>query len=204
MTMNNTSKVSTDVRRAQIVDATLRLIAAKGVSALTTARIAREVGISEANIYRHFTSKAEILAVTVERIGEGMKRNIENVLKMCISDSPLEQLKRAFMLHLDYIEKNEGIPRLVYSEEIHVNNEILKDKLLCSINEYAVSLDAIIKNGQQIGQIKKEINSREAALTLIGMIQVTVLRWSLSGFSFSLVTEGLKLWENYKKCIETG
>lgn len=204
MTINNTSKVSTDVRRAQIADATLRLIAAKGVSALTTASIAREVGISEANIYRHFASKAEILQVTVERVGEGMKRNIENVLKMSISDSPLKQLKRAFMLHLDYIEKNEGIPRLVYSEEIHVNNEILKDRLLCSINEYTVSLDTIIKKGQKIGQIKKEINSRGAALTLIGMIQVTVLRWSLSGFSFPLVTEGMKLWENYKKCIEMG
>ncbi len=204
MTINNTSKVSTDVRRAQIADATLRLIAAKGVSALTTASIAREVGISEANIYRHFASKAEILQVTVERVGEGMKRNMENVLKMSISDSPLKQLKRAFMLHLDYIEKNEGIPRLVYSEEIHVNNEILKDRLLCSINEYTVSLDAIIKNGQKIGQIKKGIDSRGAALTLIGMIQVTVLRWSLSGFSFPLVTEGMKLWDNYEKCIKMG
>ncbi len=197
----NALRASTEIRRDQIAQAALRLIAQKGMGGLTTASIAEEAGISEANIYRHFTSKAEILAVTVERVGEGMKRNIANVLRISSTDSPLIQLKRAFMLHLDYIEKNEGIPRLVFSDEIHLGNEELKQKLLQAISSYSAALEALIKEGQKAGLIKKDISSKMSAVMLIGMVQVTVLRWSLSGFSFPLVTEGMKLWKNYEKCI---
>ncbi len=195
------SKVSTDIRREQIVQAALRIIAKKGVSGLTTASIANEVGISEANLYRHFKSKDEILSETVEKIGEGFRINLENVFKISANDLPLVKLKRIFMLHLDYIDKNEGIPRLVFSEEIHAGNKKLKEKLLNSITSYAAALESIIKEGQKTGSVKNDIRPRASALMLIGTVQITVLRWSLSGFSFPLVAEGMKLWENFERCI---
>lgn len=197
-----TSKVSKDIRRDQIAQAALRIIARKGASGLTTAAIAEQAGISEANIYRHFRSKNEILSVTVEKIGEGLKRNIENVLKINSVDSPLKKLKKVFMLHLDYIEKNEGIPRLVFSDEMHLGNEELKQKLLQSISSYCAALESLIKEGQKTGIIINDINPKVSAVMFIGMVQVTALRWSLSSFSFPLVTEGMKLWENYEKCIK--
>lgn len=200
--LKGTTKVSTDIRRDQIANAALRIIGQKGVSGLTTAALAREAGISEANLYRHFTGKDEILTVTIKTVGEGLKRNIDNVLKINSADSPLIKLRRVFMLHLDYIEKNEGIPRLVFSDEMHLGNEELKQKLLQSISSYSAALEALIKEGQKAGVIKNDINPKGSALMLIGMVQVTALRWSLSSFSFPLVTEGMKLWENYEKCIK--
>lgn len=200
--LKGAAKISTDIRRDQIAQAALRIIAGKGVSGLTTAAIAKEAGISEANIYRHFRSKDEILSVTVEKIGEGLKRNIENALKINGADSPVTKLKRSFMLHLDYIEKNEGIPRLVFSDQMHFGNEELKQKLLQAISSYSAALAALIKEGQKAGLIKKDMSPEMSAMMVIGMVQVTVLGWSLSGFSFSLVAEGMKLWENYEKCIK--
>lgn len=202
--LKGTTKVSTDIRRDQIANAALRIIGQKGVSGLTTAALAREAGISEANLYRHFTGKDEILTVTIKTVGEGLKRNIENVLKISSADSPLIKLKRVFMMHLDYIEKNEGIPRLVFSDEMHLGNEELKQKLLQSISSYSAALEALIKEGQKAGIIKKDISPKMSAAMFIGMVQVTALRWSLSSFSFPLVTEGMKLWENYEKCIKMG
>ncbi|MFN3480068.1 MAG: TetR/AcrR family transcriptional regulator, partial [Thermodesulfovibrionales bacterium] len=126
------SRLSGDIRKEQIVEAALRIIAKRGVKSLTTASIAEDVGISEANIYRHFNSKDEILQGTVEKIRKGLMSNLDTVSKM--TDIPaLERLKRLFMLHLDYIEKNEGIPRLVFSEEIHIGDKSLKEKLLNTI-----------------------------------------------------------------------
>lgn len=193
------TKISRDIRRDQIVGAALGIIARSGVKGLTTAAIAREVGVSEANLYRHFRNKDEILYETVRNIGEGLLRNLENVFRL--TASPLMSLKRIFMFHLDYIEKNEGIPRLMFSEEIHMGNEELKKKLLGSIVTYAARLEGLIREGQKAGAIRCDLNPRAAALTLIGMVQVTAMRWSLSGFSFPLVDEGMKLWETYKKCI---
>jgi len=199
--LKGTAKVSTGIRRDQIAQAALRIIAAKGVSGLTTAAIAEEAGISEPNIYRHFRSKDEILLVTAEKIGASLRRNIENIFKINPEDSPLMKLKRAFMLHLDYIEKNEGIPRLVFSDEMHAGRQDMREKLLLSITSYSAVLESLIKEGQKTGLIQKELKSKSAVMMFIGLVQVTTLRWALSSFSFSLVTEGMKMWEDYEKCI---
>lgn len=199
--MKGSAKFSTDIRREQIAQATLRIIAEKGVSSLTTALIANEVGISEGNLYRHFRSKEEILSVTVEKISEGLRKNLDKVFESSTGDTPLAQLKKIYLLHLEYIEKNEGIPRLVFSEEIHLGNNELKNKLLSSINSYSNQLETLIKDGQKNKSIKKEIDPKAAAFVMIGMVQVTVMRWSLSGFGFPLVNEGMKLWRNYEHCI---
>lgn len=200
VTVKNGSRLSGDIRRDQIVEAALRIIAMGGIKSLTTAAIAEEVGISEANLYRHFNSKDEILQGAVEKIGEGLLRNLDIISEMS-GNSPLLRLKRLFMLHLEYIEKNEGIPRLIFSEEMHIGNKKLKERLLKTIQLYSARLESLIKEGQKAGLIKKKIENPSAAMIFIGMIQILTMKWSLSGFSFSLVDEGMKLWRDFEKCL---
>lgn len=70
-------KVKGDVRRDQIVRATLSIISRKGVSSLTTAALAREVGISEANLYRHFRNKDKIYMAAVSQVQKMIKKNLD-------------------------------------------------------------------------------------------------------------------------------
>jgi len=197
--VNIVSKVKKEVRRDQIVQATLRIIAKKGMNSLTTATIAKEVGISEANLYRHFKNKQEIIYETIETIGKGLSTNLEKVFQHDMD--PLSKLEKVFLLHLQYIEKNEGIPRLAFSDEIHMGEKIIKERLFNFINSYTDKLSMLIKNGQEMGLIKGDIKPKSAALIIIGIVQVTVLRWSLNDFSFSLVKEGRKLWTNFLRCM---
>lgn len=192
-------KVSGQIRRRQIVDATLKIISEKGVKNLTTAAIANEVGMSEANLYRHFVNKEEILRETVAMIGEGLHGNIQKVFNS--SENPLACLREIYLLHLGFVENNAGIPRLVFSEEIHGGNSILKDIMFNTIAGYAGKLESLFQKGQIAGLIERDLDPACCALTMIGMVQVTILRWSLSGFSFSLTEEGIKLWNNFEKCI---
>ncbi len=197
--MANAVKLKTEVRRRQVVEATLRLVAKEGLGNLTTAGLAREVGMSEANLYRHFRGKDEIIRETVESIIENLMKNIERVI--ALSGTPLVKLKKAFTLHLEYIENNAGIPRLVFSEDIHGGNEKLKRRLLRGIDKYASALESIVKEAQADGCVRKELDPKASALSLIGMVQGATLRWSLSGFSFSLKREGMKLWRNFETCV---
>ena len=195
-------KCSGDVRRNQIVQAALKIIGKKGVSGLTTAAIAREVGLSEASLYRHFKNKDEILYATGKGIGEALKKNIEIAFRTAAP--PLKKLMHAFLLHLEYIENNEGIPRLSFSEELHIGNEQLQKEFLKNISVYSSGLASLIREGQRSGAIRKDIDARSSAAMMIGMVLVTVMKWSLSGFSFSLKSEGMKLWKNFEKCIAPG
>lgn len=204
LTVKVRKKIKTAVRRDQIARAALRVIAKSGVSGLTTSVLAKEAGVSEANLYRHFKDKDEIIACTVDKIGEGLRKNLEEGFSAGKSESPLIKLKKVFMLHLKYIERNEGIPRLVYSEEIHIGNRELKRKLLDSINSYSSRLELLIKEAKKAGLVSSDINTEASALTLVGMVQVSVLRWSLSGFSFQLADEGMRLWKNFEKVMKRG
>ena len=192
-------KYSGDVRREQIVKAALKIIGKKGVSGLTTAVIAREVGLSEASLYRHFKNKDEILYATGKGIGEALKKNIEIALRTVAP--PLQKLKRAFLLHLEYMENNEGIPRLAFSEELHIVNEQLQKEFLKNISVYSSGLSSLIREGQRLEAIRKDVDARSSAAMMIGMVLVAVMKWSLTGFSFSLKSEGMKLWKNFEKCI---
>ena len=73
-------KVRGEVRRDQIVQAALRIIGKKGVSSLTTAAIAKEVGVSEANLYRHFRNKDDIYFATVSQVREMIMGNLEKAV----------------------------------------------------------------------------------------------------------------------------
>jgi AcrR family transcriptional regulator len=194
------AKVNTEVRRKQIRQATFNIIANYGVKGLTISAIAGKVGVSEANLYRHFKNKKDILTNALESIGEGLLQNLRSVTNAKMTD-PVKRLRKLFKLHLEYIEANEGIPHLVFSEELHKGNPELRNKLLNTINTYAQEIELLIKRGQEDGTIHKGIDTHAFSFTIIGMIQISTMVWSLNKFSSSLVLDGMRLWNNFAKCM---
>lgn len=84
---------------------------------------------------------------------------------------------------------------------MHIGNESLKEKLLNTIGLYSAKLESLIKEGKRVDLIKMDMEHSSAALMFMGMTQILTMKWSLSGFSFSLVDEGIKLWKNFEKCL---
>jgi AcrR family transcriptional regulator len=191
-------KVKGDVRRDQITQATLKIIARKGVSSLTTAALAREVGISEANLYRHFRNKDEIYMATVSQVREMIARNLEKALAG--SSDPVVILKSFFALQVELMEENGGITRLMFSEELHVHKH-LREKILETMYSVSEKLASLIKDGQKAGVIRKDIDPLTTVLMFVATIQGLAFRWSLGGFSFSLAKEAAKTWKNFEKLI---
>lgn len=192
-------KETTGVRKEQTVKAALDIIGAKGVHGLTTAQIAKTVGISEANLYRHFKNKDAILLAVIDSIDNTLTGNMETVRKEDITS--LKKMGRIFNLHLSYINDNKGIPRVVFSSEILFTKEIRK-KLSSFVDRYLEMLAEVLEEGAKDGSIRKGINSRAMASLFIGMIQLNALRWLLNDFQSPLSKEGGKLWQAYKKNIE--
>ncbi len=61
-------KLDTQIRREQIAQAALELVASQGLKRLSMAAVARRVGLVPSGIYRHFHSKTEILHAVLDRI----------------------------------------------------------------------------------------------------------------------------------------
>src|SRR3990172_6519358 len=120
-------KTRGDVGREEVVRASLKVIGKSGVSGLTTAAIAREVGMSEANLYRHFRNKNDILLAAISVLKGMIRSNFERAL--VDAKTPLETLSRFVLLQIDLMQSNPGIPRFLFSEELHIQGGLRKEVL---------------------------------------------------------------------------
>lgn len=188
-------KKSTRVRKEEIIQAALEVVGKNGVRALTIAAIAASAGMSEANIYRHFSGKDDIYSAVAEFIGSSVMSNASAIAGG--SRKPLEKLETIYFSHVALIIEHPGIPRFVFSDDIHLGQRNLADTLALRIGNYIETITGVIAAGIAEGDLKPDLSSRETALTLLGMIQFTALRWTISNASFEIRPEAEKLWQNF-------
>lgn len=188
-------KKSTRVRKEEIIQAALEVVGKNGVRALTIAAIAAAAGMSEANIYRHFSGKDDIYSAIAEFIGSSVMINASAIAGG--SRKPLEKLETIYFSHVALIIEHPGIPRFVFSDDIHLGQRNLADTLALRIGNYIETITGVIAAGIAEGDLKPGLFPRETALTLLGMIQFTALRWTISNASFEIRPEAEKLWQNF-------
>ena len=190
---------STTLRRKQIIDALRKLIIAYGSENVTVRRIAKEIGVSQGAIYRHFKSKREILDFLIDYIEENLIGDIE---KNDPSDNTLEILENVLKNHISAIEQRKGVSFLVVAEIISLGDKRLNRKIYDVLNNYIEHIQNIIIRGIQVGEIKAGISPPMAATTFFGVIQGLVSLWALSNYTFSLEEKYPGLWGFFRQSLE--
>lgn len=102
-----------DARRREIADAALKVIAEQGLARFTALAIAREVGVSDAALFRHFPSKAAIVLAVVDRVEEILFDGFPPP-----GPDPIARLGHFFRQRVTVIRDNPGVARLVGSEQL--------------------------------------------------------------------------------------
>jgi AcrR family transcriptional regulator len=193
---------STAVRKQQIIDAARKLIIRKGSEHLTVRAMAKEVGLTEAAIYRHFKSKREILSFLMNHIMDTMLHDVERTETE--STTSLDAIDHALRQHLSEIEQRKGMSFQVIAEIISLGDKKLNRDVYEKLNFYIDRLKNILSEGSRKGYVRKDIDLGASALLLFGMIQGLVNIWALGGFSFDLPAKYESLWKIYEKAIKPG
>lgn len=193
-------KKNTHIRQKEIIQAALQVLGEKGVNGLTITEIASRAGMSDANIYRHFKGKQEIFEALGDFIGEAVMDKASRIGAK--KGSAVEKLSLIFRSHASLIAANPGLPRFIFSEEIHLGNQHLTATIAGKMAGYIETLSTVIAEGIKTGELRS-VSPRETAITLLGMIQFTALRWSITPGAFNLDTEAQRLWANFLRLIQT-
>ena len=159
---------NTVVRRQQIINAARKIIIKHGSEHVTVGRIAKEVGISEAAIYRHFKSKKDILSLLADDIEETLIGDTNKAITG--SNTPLEILDSVLRSHLSAVEQRRGISFLVIAEIISLGDKKLNKKVSETINKYIGLLTAILSEGVKGGEVREDIDLDGAATLLFSMM----------------------------------
>ena len=126
-------------RREQILQALAHMLETSPGQRITTAKLAAEVGVSEAALYRHFPSKARMFEGLIDFIEETLFSRI-NLILQDEKDSAL-RLRYIMQLILGFCERNPGITRLLNGDALQGEHE----RLLARINQLFERLDVQFK-----------------------------------------------------------
>lgn len=190
---------NTLVRQRQIISAARKLIAKYGSEHVTVRRMAKEIGVSEGAIYRHFKSKRDVLSFLVDDIEDNLIADIENNYSAGLS--ALETLERIIMSHISSIEQRKGVSFQVIAEIVSLGDKKLNKKIYDVINKYTGRIKDILTEGVKAGVIRPDIDPEATATLFFGMTQGVVNIWALSQYSFNLQEKYAPLWGIFRQAI---
>jgi AcrR family transcriptional regulator len=191
---------STAVRQRQIIDAARKLIIKYGSEHVTVKRIAKEVGISETAVYRHFKSKKDILSLLADHIEDSLVGDTITAAAEGYASS-LEILDSVLRSHLSAIEQRRGVSFQVIAEIISLGDKKLNKKITDIISKYISRLKDLLAEGVKAGEVREDIDPEAAATVLFGIIQGLVNIWALGNYSFDLQEKYVPLWHIFCEAV---
>lgn len=171
-TKPHSSRKPTDERRREVADAALEIIAQKGISTLTTASIARAVGLTPGALFRHFASIEEILVLAVDRAVDELDRTYP-----AEALSPTERITAFIEARIALATRKLGIPRLVLSDQFaHALPTPARQALRRAIERSRTFVAEAIAEGQRDGVVRADLDAGALALVVLGTVQMAILR----------------------------
>jgi AcrR family transcriptional regulator len=107
------SRKPAGARRREIADVALTLIAERGLGRFTAAAVAREVGVTDAALFRHFPSMDDVVLAVIDRVEEVLLAGFPPA-----RGDPVDRLGHFFRRRVEVARTHPGVARLVGSDQL--------------------------------------------------------------------------------------
>ena len=186
-------------RQEDIILAAISIIAREGYKNLTTKKLASELHLSEAALYRHFVNKEDLL-LSIMHYFENISHNVIQELQKS-NLNPLEKVHFFIMNRYELFTTNPDLAQVMFSDEMFYHDPVFfKQFQKISLNHRQIILN-FIKEAQNESLIPSELNSTQIFTILIGSMRFLITQWNLSGKEFDLIKEGDSLFQTIKNLI---
>ena len=177
-------------RKAEITETTLRLLATTPVENLSTSQIAKEIGITQAAIFRHFPTKDALWLAVLETIEARAIARWDHALET--AKTPLTRLRALLQAQLLLIAETPAIPVLIFNAgRIAAESTIRPVHLRVLDGLRRRTTDQL--HAAQADTAGADPCPEDSSDLLLGLLQGTVFRWRMSECRFDLVSEGMRL-----------
>jgi AcrR family transcriptional regulator len=184
---------SAEERKAQIVAEVLRLADKIGPDRLSTTDVARAIGLSQPAIFRHFPTKGALWLAVAEDIADRLQGAWATA--EAGAAGPQARLRALIGAHLSEISEIPALPSILFSRELQVDNEALRDVFRGLLRAFQGRLVAAIRDLQAAGDLCPNVSPEDVAMLLTSLVQGVAIRWTLGARGFALVPEGLRLFD---------
>ena len=174
-----TRREKTTVRRQQIVAATLDVLGRVPLADLTTRLIAKELGLSQPALFRHFRSRDDLLLAALDHAHAGLGDLVDGVLRRAAE--PIARLEHLAEGLLAYAAAHPGVPRLLFSDVGPASGgPQLRAALRLLVATQRAVTATLVRDGQARGELRAGLDPERAGAFFVSLIQGAILQWELA------------------------
>jgi TetR/AcrR family transcriptional regulator len=177
-------------RRLQILQTLASMLEDPRGEKVTTAALAAKLDVSEAALYRHFASKAQMF--------EGLIEFIETTIFGLINDistkesSGLRQARRMVQMLLEFAQTNRGMTRVLIGDALVNENDRLQDRMNQLLERIEASLRPSLRVAVSQGELPSDLDTGARAALAVAYVLGRWHRFAKGGFR-KQPTEGLEV-----------
>jgi TetR/AcrR family transcriptional regulator len=181
-------------RRLQILQTLAQMLEQPKGERITTAALAAKLEVSEAALYRHFASKAQMFEGLIEFIEETLFGLVNKITSE--EASGVKQLEGVLSVLLAFPRKNPGMTRVLIGDAL-VNED---ERLQARINQLMDRLEATLKQSLRIAASREELDAATDVAAQANLLLAFVIgRWhqfARSGFRRDPLEHWAAQWPN--------
>ena len=168
-------------RRVQILQALATMLEQPGAERITTAALAARLDVSEAALYRHFASKAQMFEGLIEFIEQSVFTLVNQISER--EQGGTVQATKIVTMLVQFAEKNPGMTRVMVGDALVFENERLQQRM----NQFFDKIEATLKQslrspqegeGSAMPSVDAQVRSSMLTAFVVGRLQ----RFARSGF----------------------
>jgi TetR/AcrR family transcriptional regulator len=151
-------------RRVHILQTLATMLEAPKNEKITTAALAARLGVSEAALYRHFASKAQMFEALIEFI----EQSIFGLINQIAAKEPngVLQARTIALMLLNFSAKNPGMTRVLTCEALVGEHERLTERVNQMLERVEASLKQCLRLGLMDANVKTEAQAQTEAVPL--------------------------------------
>ncbi len=168
-------------RRVQILQALATMLEQPGAERVTTAALAAKLDVSEAALYRHFASKAQMFEGLIEFVEQTVFGLVNQISER--ETQPTARLAKITTMLLQFGEKNPGMTRVMVGDALVFENERLQQR----VNQLFDKLESTFKQALReaadaAGSATPSVDAQARASALTAFCIGRLHRFARSGF----------------------
>ena len=181
-------KQRTEARQAGLVEAALLLAAQRSPADITTADLARAVGISQGAVFKHFASKETIWLAVLDWTAETLMARLQAAAEGA-KHAALPALRAVFLAHVDFVMSYPGVPRLIFQELQSPGDTALKSRVRVLMQRYRQLLLAVLQQAEKQQALRPGIDLQAASVLFIGSVQGLVMQAMISNNAHAMAAQ---------------
>lgn len=176
-------------RRQQILETLAMQLEKTPGQTITTAALAKAVGVSEAALYRHFASKARMFDDLIEFIEDSVFSLINRIMDE--EKSAVARMEKTMTMILAFSQKNPGLSRLLTGDILVGETERLRKRIDKFFERLETQIKQILREGEASGELVKSDTVPAHASLLVSVIQGRIQQYVRTEFR----SKPLEYWD---------